>query len=96
MLIEISDLSTYQQTGERDDPIPKETETHTKRRKDKTEKKTREEEKTNLTSRTQTRKLRTFLPNIGVSLSSLDIFLLLGLPFSKQTHHFVLLTIQTR
>jgi hypothetical protein len=39
MLIEISDLSTYQQTGERDDPIPKETETHTKRRKDKTEKK---------------------------------------------------------
>jgi hypothetical protein len=38
MLIEISDLSTYQQTGERDDPIPKETETHTKRRKDKTEK----------------------------------------------------------
>jgi hypothetical protein len=36
MLIEISDLSTYQQTG--DDPIPKETETHTKRRKDKTEK----------------------------------------------------------
>jgi hypothetical protein len=36
------------------------------------------------------------LPNIGVSLSSLDLFLLLGLPFSKQTHHFVLLTIQTR
>jgi hypothetical protein len=38
MLIEVSDLSTYHQTGERDDPIPKETETHTKRRKDKTEK----------------------------------------------------------
>jgi hypothetical protein len=95
MLIEISDLSTYQQTGERDDPIPKETETHTKRRRQ-NRKKTREEEKTNLTSRTQTRKLRTFLPNIGVSLSSLDLFLLLGLPFSKQTHHFVLLTIQTR
>jgi hypothetical protein len=76
------------QSQKRQKPTPKEEKTK--------QKKTREEEKTNLTSRTQTGKLRTFLPNIGVSLSSLDLFLLLGLPFSKQTHHFVLLTVQTR